>query len=924
LAEAGARQSRFEQQRRQEIRRQEIQSSPEFKQQQAEIERLRKETGISNVGQLLRTIQGREIIREKLKQKQAIQIQAERAKTISVKMDTSIKPIDTSKLPPPRPEAPQFGTRTDLVPRIEGDFYLGTEPYLERRVIGFDKDPKTGRKIPITEIVYREPQTFKGGGAEIIRPATKEEVEFYRSQPKELIAETGRVNIPFRKAKAKVVGVYETLQQDIREGITEPLIGQIDTKKARKDIERSTEFLISGKFPKPLAKTGRAISLFGINLLEEIEEKPLKYGLITGVSTGIGLGISGVTAGATAISPTLGLIARGGATVGGVALGGIYALDVTERLRGAKTTDEVTEILAETTLESTAFGVGSIIGGRFVGRRVTREPKFKPEEFVVKKPSTKIPKRKYDPLYDEIIDTRIAKAEKEEFLSLLSEARLKQYESKFPREIKLEPQVRKEIKTKLKKKIEKELYEPDISEIQKLSLKKFKEKQPKKTTLTSSLENINKQLQEQSKKFVEEAVARRKARLKSEADIIVYDAKLGDFKIVEAKPRFKKPKPKPIEASIDPEFIRTIVSQQRARLRTGEDIFIIGKTGELRIQKARPRFKKPKSPLKAEGVYESALKRFRENQEKSRKKIEKELGVEGKIIEGSSKQLLIQKLEQPKQKQLKKSIDIQSQDVMSKLIEPKLLKTVQVIETKKKVRRTLLLKSLEDSLQLQEPPQRIKLTQPQVSLLAPKVIPLLDFEVFSDIGVKQVPRLKTKQIQRLKTKVAQEQPQVFAPRQRLRFRQREELVERLIFRERFKEKLKKPKFKRKREEDPFEELETFGIFVKRKGKLVPVGKDLTRSEAVKRLERALTTDPLLAIARTGFIRPTGRKKKVFAVDDFGTPDPIIFRGYRIRKGKRVPLKEGYIQRTSANLQTQAEQKALQDARKLNQLIGIKM
>jgi hypothetical protein len=119
----------------------------------------------------------------------------------------------------------------------------------------------------------------------------------------------------------------------------------------------------------------------------------------------------------------------------------------------------------------------------------------------------------------------------------------------------------------------------------------------------------------------------------------------------------------------------------------------------------------------------------------------------------------------------------------------------------------------------------------------------------------------------------------------------------------------------------FQKKETYTVFLRKKGKFKPIAKDLTKSEALKYGTRATLKD----IARTFKIRKTGKTKDVYGIEQLNgyKPKEKIFRTYKVRKGKKIPLMDTYIQKTTANLKSRQEKQQLAEARRLKKLINFK-
>jgi len=128
-------------------------------------------------------------------------------------------------------------------------------------------------------------------------------------------------------------------------------------------------------------------------------------------------------------------------------------------------------------------------------------------------------------------------------------------------------------------------------------------------------------------------------------------------------------------------------------------------------------------------------------------------------------------------------------------------------------------------------------------------------------------------------------------------------------------------FEKKKKKSIVKSVPTYRVAIKKRGRYIPLAGEYTKARAYKIGGEKVLTD----IARTARIIPTGKKKEVFG--EFGmeqervTPDARLFRTYKIRKGKQIPLKDEFIQRTSANLQSWQEKSQLKESRRIERLLG---
>jgi len=127
-------------------------------------------------------------------------------------------------------------------------------------------------------------------------------------------------------------------------------------------------------------------------------------------------------------------------------------------------------------------------------------------------------------------------------------------------------------------------------------------------------------------------------------------------------------------------------------------------------------------------------------------------------------------------------------------------------------------------------------------------------------------------------------------------------------------------FGKRKRKAPIKKVPTYSVFLRRRKKYAPIGTGLTKAQALKLGERkALGT-----LARTFKIRKTGEKEVFGIEEEVGLPQMPTFRGYQIRKGRKVALKDTFIQTNIANLQRASEKAELKEARRLSKLIGFKL
>lgn len=122
--------------------------------------------------------------------------------------------------------------------------------------------------------------------------------------------------------------------------------------------------------------------------------------------------------------------------------------------------------------------------------------------------------------------------------------------------------------------------------------------------------------------------------------------------------------------------------------------------------------------------------------------------------------------------------------------------------------------------------------------------------------------------------------------------------------------LKIPKFPHKRTKKP-KAVPGYRPYVIKKGEKVYLGEILPRGEAIfKGEEEAKKT-----LRATFGIEPTKTKVPAGQLEDY-TPSRKLFRGFRIQKGKKIPLKDTFIQKRGKRLTFPGEIREIQIARRL--------
>lgn len=102
----------------------------------------------------------------------------------------------------------------------------------------------------------------------------------------------------------------------------------------------------------------------------------------------------------------------------------------------------------------------------------------------------------------------------------------------------------------------------------------------------------------------------------------------------------------------------------------------------------------------------------------------------------------------------------------------------------------------------------------------------------------------------------------------------------------------------------------FKLFVKRYGKYKEIPGLFARGEAIRKGEEIT----LKTLARSFKIAATKGYIKNIGLEEY-QPQPLKFRTYKIRKGKRIPLKEEWIQKAKYSLGSMGERREIQAARR---------
>ena len=455
-------------------------------------------------------------------------------------------------------------------------------------------------------------------------------------------------------------------------------------------------------------------------------------------------------------------------------------------------------------------------------------------------------------------------------------------ESNLPKGVKFDFPTKEFLKGQIQVKLRNE-----IPEVRQLAIENLKKQKLLKTTrnlLDTELKPVSFQVSAIDKPFEKSATELALERFKEQNKQIVQ----------------KRPAPTKKLEPITYEFDTSLLNPLKNRLRTRADIIELDKSGEFKIVDTT---KKP--TFKSDDILQTALDRFKETKKQKIKRAIEIIREDSLMQEvKSGNQVLIQQLEQPKvitkQKQKLQYLNQKRQTFASRTRPMNELKTVQVFAEleKPKTDRSLILMR--------------KQNQKSMQVLSPRQ--LLSMESLEGFNIKSAQKEIQLLAQPLKSK--QKSGQLFAeaqlekliPKERQRY-----VFDRMIFGNRKLKILKEDENKKKR----FRQARLYQLLIKRKGKFVPVATNLTKQEAVIRLQSNLLSN----IARTGKIVPTGRTREVFGIDQEIMPDINLFRGYKVRRGKAIPLVNTFIQRNSANLKTFEEKESLRQSRLMRNLLS---
>ena len=226
---------------------------------------------------------------------------------------------------------------------------------IEKRIIGYDKDPDTGRKIPTTEYVYVDPTNI---GWQKERPATEEEMKYFKEQTNLYGTTTttkpgfyrtsglkdalGGLKLEVKKTSLEILEGTKKAEGQVSGGIaatTTKGIEKVESytgwnlastiPEAKLFARSTTKSLIKLGVPKQFAQSGEFVTGIGLGSFEYIRDNPLKVGAIVGTAAVGGAVFGGVRSGAVASAG--GLFGAKAAVATGIGLdvglvgAGIYA-----------------------------------------------------------------------------------------------------------------------------------------------------------------------------------------------------------------------------------------------------------------------------------------------------------------------------------------------------------------------------------------------------------------------------------------------------------------------------------------------------------------------------------------------------------------------------------------------------------------------
>lgn len=216
--------------------------------------------------------------------------------------------------------------------------------------------------------------TYKQGVYE--RKATKQEYEYYQSQPNEsnvLIASKPTKSLQSIKLDDTVMGIYERLNLNLYQSITKPIdvgitkaTGYSPEALLSKGVEKG--ILLNPAFTKIPQVTEFAKGLY-IETYKDIRDQPLKQVIIYGSGYAIGGGISAVNLGAKSLASTLPRTAKTiqfGTKALGYGVGSLYVTGTVVNVVTAPTYYEKGSVIGMASKDLFLFGKGATKGSKIV------------------------------------------------------------------------------------------------------------------------------------------------------------------------------------------------------------------------------------------------------------------------------------------------------------------------------------------------------------------------------------------------------------------------------------------------------------------------------------------------------------------------------------------------------------------------------
>jgi len=832
-----------------------------------------------------------------------------------------------------------YGVKKYNLPKIR------TRPYLEKKQIDTFRDKDTGRMIPITQLVYINPT---GTGKQKERPATEKEKKFFKSQTNNLvivplsksekIAKKIGVLKEYKGEKGSVIGGYETLNKDIKRSFMEPTLGQIDFEQARKNVEYSTKYLEkSGKYPKFLARGGAVISGAGLGIAEDVRYKPLKYTTIGALSWGAGLVFEGSIAGATALTT-----ARLGAKAGKITLATLRAGEVgTGVYFGGKTAIQTGSRVKQAIKKKNYVGAGDIIGvtgaeigvglygfGRGVKTFRAYDPFTKITEHIkirdagghkAKEISYQIVKKGKEINLGEYI----LRGEKTPpYLKVKTTKFRKKFGMKPYNDFEIIPAKRYRVQT-----LEPAVYgEPFlVSEVSQGS------RVAKISRISGASERLNIKTARLSKIDLYLLKQQSKVNLISEKNLRKFFKKNDDFsRSVIEKYKLTEINPKKKTLKILPETGRrtelsSAITRTKPLFQTENIEAFTSKTYFKSRNKpfARARGKTPKIEtelyrIKKPFILDTEPVNFIQPADIKKTPFSRTFGQQSQqVVKQQMKELT---------KIIPKSEPIPKPSKVNNIISPQISKYtglgiyeltsggLNVGSSKSIIKADLGINDISAITETRLIPKqkiKVKIKQRFRQEYKPQLKSIFKQEYKPQLKQGLKPQLKQKskqlqkQLQKQKIKIPQLKQYMYSPMTKGDiYRNTKSFVTGGIF-----------NFGKKRKQRTID-IPTYSVQVKRGGKFRPLGSDYVLNKALK-IGAKYTRQTL---GRTFRIRKTGKTKRVSNINNFGEPNPIIFRNYKIRRGRKISQPFTFIQKTQYSIGTRGEKKAIKEAKRLSRLV----